>query len=182
MLRICAIHVLCLAMVRCAYSQENNSFAERQVYSSNAFRFDVPQPWFYAIPDTSKKKNVARCFLHSRLQVLAQGLFLVDAGRATGTLDETIDGMIKVMKGADATTEIQRESVVLDGDKAVHLKSSLANYDVPCSVIVDDHQGRLYLIMMSVSKKTDLKNRDLMLQTVLRTWKWKESRDKKSQK
>ncbi len=179
MFRVCAL-CLCLSMTGCAYSQENNSFAEKQVYSTNAFRFEVPRPWYYAAPDATKKKNVARCFLHSRLQILAQGLFLVDAGRAVGTREETIEAMLKVMKSASADAEIQREDVVLDGDKAVHLKSAVANYRVPCSVIVDDRNGTLYLLMMSVSKRSDLENRDLMVRTLLATWKWKQSRASES--
>jgi len=179
MLRTCAVYIVCLSVAPCAYSQENNSFAEQQVYSANAFRFEVPRPWFYATPDSSQKKNVARCFLHSRLRITAEGLFLVDVGRATGTIEETIDGMIRVMKGGNDVVEISREDVVLDGDKAVHLKSRVADYSVPCSVIVNDHKGTLYLIMMSISKKSDLENRDMMLQTLLKTWKWKESGAKK---
>lgn len=182
MFRICAAYVFCLAMACCAYSQENNSFVERQVCSTNTFRFDVPKPWYYAVPDAPKKKNVARCFLHSRSRIFAKGIFLVDKGRAVGTLDETIDGLIKVMKDANTAVDIQRENVVLDGDKAVHLKSTVSNYAVPCSLIIADHQGTLYLVMMSVTKKSDLKNRDLILKTLLRTWKWKESAAKKSQR
>jgi hypothetical protein len=182
MFKICLVHLLCLAAACCAYSQENNSFAEQQVYSTDAFRFDVPKPWFYAIPDATKTKNVARCFLHSRLRASAQGLFLVDIGQAAESLDKTIDGMTKVMKGANTAEEVQREDVVLDGDKAVHLKSATANYALPCSVIIDDHNGTLYLIMMSVSKKGDLENRDLMVKSLLRTWKWKDSKDSKSHK
>ncbi len=56
--------LLGLAAAGCAKPQENNSFAERQVYSTEAFSFEVPTPWFYAIPDATKTKNVARCFLH----------------------------------------------------------------------------------------------------------------------
>jgi hypothetical protein len=154
------------------YSQENNSFVEHQVYNTDEFRFDIPKPWFYATPDATKTKNVARCFLHSRLRLFAQGLFLVDKGRAAETLDKTIDGMIKVMEGTNAAANVQREDVMLDGDKAILLKSAVADPAVPCSVIIDDHNGTLYLIMISVSKKNDLENRDLMLKTVLGTWKW----------
>jgi hypothetical protein len=109
----------------------------------------------------------------------AEGRFAVDAGRAAGNPEQTIDGMKKVMRGGKEAVEISREDVVLGGDKAVHLKSRVADYYVPCSVIVDDHKGTLYLIMMSVSKKSDLENRDLMLQTLLKTWKWKDSGAKK---
>ena len=181
MLRICVIQLCCLAAACGAYSQENNSFAERQVYRTDAFNFDVPTPWFYAVPDATKTKNIARCFLRSRLRLSAQGLFLVDKGRAAETLDKTIDGMTKVMKSANTAEEVKREDVVLGGDKAVHLKSATANAAVPCSVIIDDHKGTLYLIMMSVSNKNDLENRDLMVKTLVRTWKWKESEDGKSQ-
>jgi len=182
MIRICLVQLFCLVAACCAYSQENNSFAERQVYSTNAFSFEVPKPWFYAVPDATRTKNVARCFLHSRLRHSAQGLFVVDKGRAAETPDKTIDGMAKVMQGANTAEKIQRENVVLDGDKAVHLKSAAATSAVPCSVIIDDHNGTLYLIMMSVSNKSDLENRDLMVKTLLRTWKWKESKDGKSHK
>ena len=82
--------------------------------------------------------------------------------------------MTKVMR-ATKNIEISREDVALDGDKAVYLKSEVADYNVPCSVIVDVHNGTLYLIMMSVSKDDQLKERDLMVQTLLRTWKWKAS-------
>lgn len=173
MLRICAVYIVCLSVVPWAYSQENNSFVKQQVYSTDAFRFEVPRPWYYASPDFTKKKNVARCFLHSRLLINAKGLLLIDAGRATGNIKETIDGMSKVMKGGKNVVKISRADVILDGDKAVHLKSSAADYSVPSSVIVVDHKGTLYLIMMSVSKKSDLENRDLMLKTLLKTWKWK---------
>jgi hypothetical protein len=175
MFRPCVVFIVYFLVVGCADSQENNSFVEPQVYGTDAFRFEVPKPWFYAIPDHSQKKNVARCFLRSRLQMTAEGLFLVDAGRATETKKNTIDGMIKVMKNGKDEVEIQREDVALDGDKAVHLKSRVADYRVPCSVIVNEHNGTLYLIMMSVSKKSDFENRDLMLQALLKTWKWKEA-------
>lgn len=176
MSRLSLACILCLTAAHWAYSQENNSFVERQVYSTDAFRFEIPRPWYYAVPDSSKRKNVARCFLHSRLQVFAQGLFLVDAGLSAKTAQESIDVMIAVMKSGNAATEIQQEDVVLDGGKAIHLKSSVADYRVPCSVIVFDHEGTLYLIMMSISKESDLENRDLMVQTLLRTWKWKHSK------
>jgi len=153
---------------------ENNSFAAQQVYSTDTFRFDVPTPWFYATPDTFKKKNVARCFLNSRLRVTAEGLLLVDAGKAVGSIEETVDGMIKVMR-AGKNIEISQEEVAIDGDKAIHVKSDVADYNVPCSVIVNVHNETLYLIMMSVSKSNQMKDRDLMVQTLLKTWKWKGS-------
>jgi hypothetical protein len=157
-----------------ASPMENNAFVAQQVCSTEAFRFDVPRPWRYANPDSTKKKNLARCFLNSPLRATAEGQLLVDAGKAVGTIAETSDGMTKVMR-ATKNIEISREDVGLDGDKAVCLKSEVADYNVPCSVIVDVHNGTLYLIMMSVSKNDQLKERDLMVQTLLRTWKWKAS-------
>jgi hypothetical protein len=157
-----------------AEPEEDNSFSGRLTYSTDVFQFDVPRPWYCAIPDSNQKENVARCFLHSRLAIAAKGILLVNAGRATGTIGETIDRMITVMKGGNDSVEIQREDIVLNRDKAVYLKSAVADYRVPCSVIVDDHKGTLYLIMMSVSEKSDLENRDLMFLCLSKSWMWKE--------
>jgi hypothetical protein len=132
MVRTCAVCIVCLLTVRGAFSQENNSFVERQVYSASTFRFDVPRPWYYASPDIMEAQNVARCYLNSRLRIMAEGVFVVDAGRATKSTAETIDGMTGVMKHGKNDVEVSREDVVLDGDKAVHLKSSVADYYVPC--------------------------------------------------
>ena len=161
------------------FSQENNSFAAKQVYSTKDFRFEIPKPWFYAIPDSSQKKNVARCFLNSGLRMTAEGLLVVDAGKATESIEKTIDAMSKVMKKGRDDVEVKREEIDFDGNKAVCLKSGVADYSVPCTVIVHEHDGTLYLIMMSVAKKSHLEHRDLMLQTLSETWKWKDSRAKK---
>ena len=87
--------------------------------------------------------NVERCFLNSRLRATAEGLLLVDAGKAVGGIEETTGGMIKVMR-AGKNVAISREDVALDGDKAIHLKSEVADYNVPSSVIVDVRTRELF--------------------------------------
>ncbi len=171
--------VFCLLFHLCSFSQEDNSFAVKQVYSTKDFRFDIPKPWFYASPDLSQKKNQARCFLNSRLRMTAEGLFLVDAGKATDSIEKIIESMSNVMKNGKDHAEVKRDEIQLDGKKAVCLKTDVADFFVPCSVIVHERNGTLYLIMMSVSKKSHLEQRDLMLKTLSETWKWKESEAKK---
>ena len=108
-----------------------------------------------------------------------EGLFLVDAGKATESIEKTMEAMTKVMKNGRDDVEVQREEIDFDGNKAVCLKSGVADYSVPCTVIVHEHNGTLYLIMMSVTKKSHLEHRDLMLQKLSETWKWKDSGAKK---
>ena len=60
--------------------------SRRQAAGTEASRFDVPRPWRYANPDSTKKKNLARCFLNSPLRATAEGQLLVDAGRRLGPL------------------------------------------------------------------------------------------------
>jgi hypothetical protein len=172
-------YILCLLLMPYCFAQENNSFADKQICSTEKFQFEIPTPWYYAIPDVTKNKNVARCFLHSRLRVSAEGLLLIDAGKPTASLEKTIDAMTEVMKNGKKDVEIQREDVELDGKKAACLKSQVADFMVPCAVIVHEQNGTVYLVMMSIAKKDDLKNRDLMLTTLTKTWKWKESGAKK---
>lgn len=168
-----------LLFTLCTFSQENNSLVVEQLVSTKDFRFEIPKPWFYAIPDSNQKKNVARCFLNSRLRMTAEGLFLIDAGKATESIEKTMEAMTKVMKNGKDDVEVKREEIDFDGNKAVCLKSGVADYSVPCTVIVHEHNGTLYLIMMSVTKKSHLEHRDLMLKTLSETWKWKDSGAKK---
>lgn len=145
--------------------------AENAIYKTNKFTFEIPKPWYYAIPSRDKK-NVARCFLKSRLRLTAKGRFIVDAGGAADEMPKILDGMASVMRPKESKFVVTRREVKLGGSDAVLLTSDAKDYYTPCAIIVCMHNNRLYMAMLSVSETEDLTHRDAMVQALLKTWNW----------
>ncbi|MCC9603725.1 hypothetical protein LOC67_24510 [Stieleria sp. JC731] len=146
--------------------------ADELVYTTKLFSFEIPDQWYFAIPSPDEK-NFARCFLKSKLRLFAKGRFIVDVGGAAADLPTILDSMEKVMVPKGSLAKVTRKDVKLDGADATLLLTESKDYHVPCAVIVCLHGERLYMPMLSLAETEDLKHRDVMVESLLETWKWK---------
>ena len=146
-------------------------FADVRSYKTDSFTFEIPEPWQYAIP-SNDQKNVARCFLKSKLRLTAKGRFIVDTGRPAQEMPQLLDGMASRMVPKGSKAKVKREKVKLGGVGATLLTSETRNYYLPCGVVVCMRGERIYMAMLSVAETEDLDHRDTMIKSLLTTWKW----------
>ena len=144
-------------------------------YQTDLFEFKVPEPWYYAPPKKADKKNKARCLLNSRIQMLCEGLLIVDVGAPMQSPEATINDLTKLLQQKEQNQElpVKRSDEVLDGERAIVLTTNRAMPSVPNTVILSHHDNRIYLIFISVAKPAHLADRDTMLNSIRKTWSWK---------
>ena len=141
------------------------------------FAFKIPSPWNYAIPKNDGK-NQARCFLESKLQMFAKGLFIVDAGYPQDGIQETLVSLMEGMapKGkALVDIELDQKEIKLDGVTAMAFLTDETIASTPCMTIVcfNNDKKKLFLLFASVSTSDGLKHRDAMLESLEKTWLWR---------